>query len=78
MSMTMTILALALTSNALAAKEPCARDSDDMATTSSELMLLYQGTRKDYEEQSPDQAGFRATLGREDHLIYVNHALRVC
>jgi len=55
MGMTTLILTLALTGNALAAKDPCTRDSDDMAATSSELLTLYQATRKDYEEQAPNQ-----------------------
>ena len=55
MGMSVLILVLALTGNAQAGKDPCTRDSDGMASTSSELMVLYQGTRKDYEEQTPDQ-----------------------
>jgi len=46
---------IGLTSTALGAKDPCARDSDSMAEVSSELLVLYQGTRQDYAEQSPDQ-----------------------
>ncbi len=49
------VLALFLSGSAYGAKDPCARDSDDMAATSGELLSLYQGTRKDYEEQAPDQ-----------------------
>jgi len=44
-----------LTSSAMGGNDPCARDSDDMAETSGELLFLYQGTRKDYAEQAPDQ-----------------------
>ena len=53
MGMTMTVLILAAT--VATAADPCARDSADMAKTSSELEQLYRATRADYESAHPDQ-----------------------